>query len=279
MKKEIEHKTRPVKYRKAVILSKEELFNRVNWIVEEKYHGKMTAAARKDIARLKKGEPVDYIIGFVEFLGCKIDLSKKPLIPRVETEFWVEEVINEIGNPSTRSARSGQNLRILDMFAGSGCIGIAALKHVPNAHVTFVDSEKNAIEQIKINTKINFKNRTNNERLQFVLSDVFENVKGKYNYIFANPPYIPTARKSKVQKAVLKYEPHEALFGGGDGMVYIRKFLASAKNFLSSNGEIYMEFDPPQKLAIEKLIKRLGYKKYEFYKDQFGKWRYVMIGL
>ena len=251
------------------------LKRQIQWILQEKYNGKLTKAAKKDIERLEKGEPVDYIIGFVEFLGCTIDLSKKPLIPRVETEFWVEKAIENISNPSTRYARSGQNLRILDIFAGSGCIGVAVLKHIKNSHVTFIDLEEKNLEQIKINTSLI---RANKRRYKIIQSNMFERVVGKYDCIFANPPYIPELRKTKVQKSVLKYEPKMALFGGGDGLFYIRKFLASAKNFLVENGKIYMEFDSIQKTKIEKLLKKLKYQKWEFHKDQYRKWRWVVGG-
>lgn len=252
---------------------KNKIDKEINWLLREKYNGKITKATKKDIKKLKMGEPLDYVIGFTEFLGCKIDVSKRPLIPRPETEYWTEKVIHEIGNPSACFTRSGQNLRILDIFAGSGCIGIALLKRCKNSKLVFADSENNYVEQIKINCKINdiLKNR-----YKIVNSDIFENIKGKFDYIFANPPYIPIKRKNKIQKSVLNYEPASALFGGGDGLLYIRKFLADAKNFLKPNGVIYMEFDSLQKKDIEKLLKKFNYKKYEFFKDQYGKYRYLM---
>src|SRR3989344_9072604 len=184
----------------------------IQWLLQEKYNGKLTAAAKRDIKKLEAGEPLDYVIGFVEFLGCKIDLSKKPLIPRFETEFWVEEVFGQMSNVK------GQ-MSCLDMFSGSGAIGISIMRHIKNAHVTFVDSEKNCIQQIKINCK---KNKITENRYSIVQSNIFDQFtvsreKGRrFDYIFANPPYIPKKRVGKIQKSVLDYEAHAALFGGVD---------------------------------------------------------------
>lgn len=252
----------------------------INWLLKEKYHGKSTVKFKKDVKRLEAGEPLDYVIGFTNFLGCNIDLSKKPLIPRPETEYWVQKAIEQMNNPSTRSARSGQNLRILDIFAGSGCIGIAILKHIKDAKVVFVEKDlpaqagKNLLEQIKINCRLS---NIPKNRYKILQSDIFSSVTGKFDYIFANPPYIPTAKKSSIQKSVLQYEPSGALFGGADGLVYIRKFLAQAKNFLNPRGKIYMEFDSLQKSEILALIKKYGYIKWKFNKDQHGVWRSVVI--
>ena len=108
---------------------------------------------------------------------------------------------------------------------------------------------------------------------------MFENIIGQFDCIFANPPYIPNNQetRNKIQKSVLDYEPHAALFGGKDGLRYIRKFLAKAKNFLAPGGRIYMEFDTPQKSAIGQLLKKYQYTAWEFHKDQYGKYRWVVI--
>lgn len=261
----------------------------INWLLKEKYGNKPSKAFEKDIKRLNGGEPLDYVIGFTNFLGCKIDLSKKSLIPRPETEFWVQKAIEDIKN------KINSELFILDIFAGSGCIGIAVLRACPEflRRVDFVDIEKKNLEQIKINLKIN------GVGVNFIVrqSDVFKNVRAKYDYIFANPPYIPDYRKNpsarlrailrnRIQKSVLDFEPHKALFGGKDGLFYVRKFLKDAKKYLrkpafakvsAGRSKIYMEFDSVQKKEIEKLIKKNGYQNYEFYKDQYGKWRWVEI--
>ena len=227
----------------------------IGWLLKEKYFGKPSKEFYKDIERLKAGEPLDYVIGFTDFLGCKIDLSKKPLIPRPETEYWAGEVLKE----ELFSSAQGKILHILDIFCGSGCIGTAISRHVKNAKVDFVDKYK-------------YFNNPN-----FIKSDIFSKVKGKYDYIFANPPYIPKTKINKIQKSVLKFEPKVALFGGKDGLFYVRKFLRDAKDHLNIGGKIFMEFDSPQKKEIEKIIKKYNYSSYEFHKDQYTRWRWVNI--
>jgi release factor glutamine methyltransferase len=238
------------------------------WVLKEKYLGQPNKNFYKDIERLKAGEPVDYVIGFTEFLNCKIDLSKKPLIPRVETEYWVEKAIEEIKNCKIK------NIKCLDIFSGSGCVGVAILKNTQVLLCDFADSEPDCITQIKINLKIN---NIDKKRYKVIQSDISKNVKNKYDFIFANPPYIPKTRKNKLDKSVINFEPSKALFGGTDGLFYIKKFLKDAKKYLNINGKIYIEFDCTQKKEIEKLIKKFKYSKYIFNKDQYNKWRWVII--
>ena len=206
----------------------------------------------------------------VNFLNCKIDLSKKVFIPRPETEFWVEKAIGEIGNWQLQIG----NLHILDLFAGSGCIGIAVLKNIENSFVDFVDIDENAIEEIKINLR---KNKIPKKRYRIIKSNLFENLKSeKYDIIFANPPYVALNRINEVDKEVLEKEPKRALFAGADGMAIIEKFLKEVKKYLKKNGILYMEFDSLQKEKIKNILEKEGFQ-FSFYKDQFEKTRWVKI--
>ena len=264
----------------------------IKWLFEEKYDNKPTKQINKDIERLKAGEPLDYVIGFTEFLGCKIDLSKKPLIPRSETEFWVKEAID------ARLEDGKTKKRCLDLFSGSGCIGVAILKNVPFLLCDIADSQTKCLEQTKINLCLN---GINKRRYRIIKSNVFSNIIGKYDFIFANPPYIPDYRRNpsaklrailrnRIQKSVLNFEPKIALFGGKDGFFYIRKFLKDAKKHINNGGRIFMEFSPEQKKEIEKIITRQNFPKknlsgqekykysnYKFCKDQYNRWRWVVV--
>lgn len=260
-------------------MKNKDLQKETEWLLWEKYNGKQSPKFKKDVKRLKKGEPVDYVIGFINFLGCKIDLSKKPLIPRKETEYWTAYAAGDIKKRVETSSMSAKdNLHVLDMFAGSGCVGVAIQANVANVICDFAEKDANLLKQIKINLKNNFAKVPKSKVIQ---SDIFSKIKGKYDYILANPPYIPLSKKSKIQKSVLKYEPKQSLFGGSDGMKFINTFLKDARNYLNKYGRIYMEFDglvdSKQKNKIEKILKKFKYKKWQFGKDQFGKDRWVVV--
>ncbi|MFA5071939.1 MAG: HemK family protein methyltransferase [Candidatus Pacearchaeota archaeon] len=207
--------------------------------------------------------PEEYKQGFKDFLGARIDLSKRPLIPRQETEYWVKAVIKEIK----------EGAECLDLFAGSGCIGISILKNVKDSFCDFGEKEDLFLEQIKISLDLN---GVNKERYSLIKTDVFSNIEKQYDYILANPPYVAENRIDEVGEDVKMFEPAIALYGGNDGMEYIKIFLNEAINYLKDNGVIYLEFDPEQKEWIEEIIKD-KYSRFEFLKDQFNKYRFVKI--
>jgi release factor glutamine methyltransferase len=207
--------------------------------------------------------PEDYKSGFKYFLGAKIDLSKRPFIPREETEYWVSLAIKEIKDNSI----------CLDLFSGSGCVGVAVLKNINNCYCDFGEKVDLFLEQIQINLDLN---EIDSKRYSLIKTDIFSNIEKQYDFMLANPPYVALSRANEVGEDVKTYEPHIALFSGEDGLVAIKEFLLKAKMFLKEKGVIYMEFDEKQLKDIEEIIKN-NYSKYEFLKDQFDKYRFIRI--
>lgn len=209
----------------------------------------------------------------IKFWNCEIDISKGIFRPRIETEFWVKKAIKHCNLEIKK--RKLKNIEILDIFSGSGCIGIAVLKNIKNSFVDFVDIDKRAIEQIKTNLKLN---KILKKRYRIFQSNFFEKLKEKkYDFIFANPPYIAKERIWQVQQSVKKLEPKISWYGGKEGMKYIKKLLKKSKNHLKKEGKIFMEFDSFQIKEIENILRKEKYPNFKFYKDQFKKWRWVKI--
>lgn len=242
-----------------------------NWIIKEKYGGRKTEELASDLRRLKAGEPVAYIIGYVDFLGCKIDLDEKPLIPRPETEYWTELVIAKIRKNGKK------NIYCLDIFSGSGCIGIAILKNIPDSKVVFAERSAKFCRQIRKNLDLN---GISSERYQIIRANIFrpleaENFPEGFDYILANPPYIPEERETELDKSVTAWEPPEALFAKEEGLLIIKRFLGEVKKYLNSSGEVWLEFDISQNLKIKKMLEEGGFKEISFHKDQYSRWRFV----
>ena len=240
----------------------------LEYILKDKYHNKINKKNIKslinDLVLISKNYPRDYIIGYVDFLNCKIDLSKKPLIPRVETEYWIEKNISLI----KKHFKSNQKIKVLDIFSGSGCLGIAIAKNIKNSIVDFSDIDQNMLKQIKINLKLN--NIKNYKKI--IKSDIFSKIKGKYDVILANPPYVPY---SDVVKA--PYEPQKAIIAGKDGLRIIQPFISKIKQFLNKHGILIMEFHPDRVKEIKTMLKKHDLNNFEFYKDQYNRNRYMII--
>jgi HemK-like putative methylase len=235
-----------------------------HWLLKEKHHGVKTPRFYFDCARLTRGEPLDYIIGFSPFLDCAIGLEYRPLIPRPETEYWTEKLIAEM-----RERR--RPLRVLDLFAGSGCIGIAILKHASAATVDFGELDTAAVTQIEKNIA---RNELPSHRARVIQTDIFSHIHGRYNYIVANPPYISPSRLNRVQHSVAAWEPPTALFARGDGLFFIKKLLREAPRHLRPHGTLVIEFDSRQKPAIARFIREQCVAlSVRFERDQYGRWR------
>ncbi len=226
----------------------------VTWLLQDKYNGIKTPEFEHDVERLQSGEPLAYIIGWQPFCNTKIFLDSHPLIPRPETEYLVSKIITELSNK--------QNLKILDLCAGSGCIGVALLKALPTSTVDFVELDESHHETILKNIT---ENSIDTNRTRIYGGDLFENITDTYDIIITNPPYIDPALSDRIGENVFKFEPELALFGGSKGMQIITKIAQNAPNFMKSGGILWMEHEPEQVEEIQQLLPQS-----EVMKDQFG---------
>lgn len=235
------------------------------WLLREKYHGEKTEEFFADLERLKSGEPLGYVLGHIPFLNTTIYLDSHPLIPRPETEYWVKEALTELTDID-------EKISVLDLCAGSGCIGLAARKALPLATVDFAERETKHHTTIRKNLKAN---GINEDQARIFDGDLFEEVTGIYDAILTNPPYIDRAL-DRTEASVKDYEPHEALYGGRDGFEYISRIVREASNYLKPHGVLYIEHEPEHEEAIRALSETYN-SVAETRKDQYGIMRYTRI--
>jgi release factor glutamine methyltransferase len=218
----------------------------VKWLLEEKYCGEKTSNFFSDVDRLVAGEPLAYLIGHIPFLNTNIYLDSLPLIPRPETEHWVAEVISEI---KKRNIVAKPPLHVLDLCAGSGCVGVAVSKALPDVKVDFIELEKKHLTTIEKNC---LKNNLQDDVIRVIQGDLFNVGKTElfqYDFILTNPPYIDPVL-NRTEKNVRDFEPKIALYGGLAGMEIINRIINEAPNHLKAGGQLWIEHEPEQVEAI-----------------------------
>ncbi|MDE1919401.1 MAG: HemK family protein methyltransferase, partial [Patescibacteria group bacterium] len=228
-----------------------------------------------DRKRLASGEPLGYVIGSQPFLGLKIYLDSKPLIPRPETEWWTEQLLQSVRNTrerltEERTERDGA--RLLDLCAGSGAIGCAALKILPYMEVFF--SEIDSSHEMTILKNIR-ENGLDESRAFVRIGDLFEPFGNMtFDIIAANPPYVPAKRE--LPESVAKHEPAGALFAGDEGLDVIRRIAAELPRRLSRGGVAWIECDSAHAAAACALFKAAGLSA-EIRTDQYGAPRLIVV--
>lgn len=213
---------------------------------------------------LEKDYPVQYIIGYVDFYGLKINVNEFTLIPRYETEYLIELTLKEIKKMNL------DNPKILDLCTGSGAIGLTLKSLLPSSEVTLSDISKDALMVANKN-----KNELNLD-VNIIESDLFKNIPGKFDVIISNPPYVMT--NETLPKEVL-YEPHLALYSGPKGIDHIEEIFKNIKSHLNNKHLIALEINEKSEPDITNLIKTYFEKNinYKFMKDLAGKTRYLFI--
>ncbi len=198
----------------------------------------------ENLQKLIQGVPLQYITNKQEFMGLCFYVDKQVLIPQPDTEVLVETAIRLV----KQTMRKEQIPYLLDLCTGSGAIGISMAKYLPNANIVASDISK---EAIRIAQKNAMENQVQNQ-LQFVCSNLFENIQGQFDFIISNPPYIPTDDILVLSKEV-QNEPHIALDGGIDGLRFYHAILQDSAAFLKTNGYLLIEIGYNQANQIRNL--------------------------
>lgn len=267
---------------------------------KDEINNKKVEEFRKLLKKLENGIPIQYIINNQEFMGLNFYVDENVLIPQPDTEILVEEVIkycNELRNNEPEDKETNKDykenkeniekepiinkedkninkktIKILDLCTGSGIIGISIYKYLENVEIYASDISQKALNIAEKNTNLN------NAKINFINSDMFENIHIKdFDIIVSNPPYI----ESKVIKSLSKEvqnEPKLALDGGEDGLKFYRSILENANDYLRKNGAIFLEIGYDQKEKIEEILKSYKiYKETKCIKDFGGNNRVIII--
>ena len=222
---------------------------------------------RSIVKRLQEREPFQYIIGETWFYDFKFKIDKRALIPRPETEELVDVIVKE--------HKDKTELKVADLCSGSGCISIALSKNLTNSIVFGVELSQEAIDLAKKNAVINHSN------VSFLSGNVLENLpleiqEKSIDILVSNPPYIPLKDKEQMEKNVLDFEPHMALFVSDENPLLFYKAIAEhGVKFLNENGILYLEIHERFGKETKEMLETKGYKTVEIIKDLQGKDRMI----
>ncbi|MBE5860147.1 MAG: peptide chain release factor N(5)-glutamine methyltransferase [Butyrivibrio sp.] len=207
--------------------------------------------------------PVAYITNSCEFMGLDFYVTGDVLIPNQDTETLTEEALRYIHD----------GMRIMDLCTGSGCIGLSLLRYSNDTHVVATDISDAALEVAKRNAD----NLGVSDRFMPVKTDIFpEKENEKFDIIVSNPPYIRTSVIDTLEPEVKKYEPYIALDGSEDGLMFYKKIVPGARDYLYKSGYLFLEIGYDQGEDVRKLMEDNGYKDVQIIKDLGGNDRVVL---
>ncbi len=212
---------------------------------------------RSAVKRRVKREPLQYILGSVDFYGLRIAVNPSVLIPRPETEFLVDHIVQR--------KRTTGAMSILDIGTGSGCIALALLRHLPEARVLAVDIKEDALAVARANAQA----LGLEQRITFQQCDILGAVpEGQFDVIVSNPPYIAPAEIAELEPEVRDYEPRTAL-EADDEVAFYRRFAGIFPELLKDGGEFCVEIGCGQEAAIHGFFREAGIQTADF-KDLAG---------
>ena len=219
------------------------------------------------VERRLAGEPVAYLIGEWEFYGLTLTVDPHVLIPRMDTEVLAERAI-------LLAREAGEGARVLDLCAGSGCVGLAVAANVPGCRVVLADISEGALKICKQNIR----RCELNARVTCLQADALtppEAALWDFDVIACNPPYIPTGDLAGLDVSVREYEPHSALDGGADGLDFYRAVAGRWGKALRLGGSLLFEVGVGQAGDVQSLLKENGYVDVRATQDTQGIWRVV----
>ena len=211
------------------------------------------------VSRLKKFEPVQYVLGECEFHGLSLKVSPSCLIPRPETEELVHWILKH------------NFTKVLDIGTGSACIPIVLAKY-KDAQIMALDISSDALSIAKENAK------NNNVNIHFIEHDIFNDIdlKNSFDLIVSNPPYVLESEKTLMNNNVLDYEPHLALFvSDKDALIYYKRIIDFSKVHLQKEGLLFLEINEQKSVEIKELLENNGFENILIKKDMQGKNRMV----
>ena len=224
----------------------------------------------KALNRLKKEEPIQYILGKTEFYGYPFLVTKDTLIPRPETEELVEWILQEL------EFQKKKKTSILDIGTGSGCIAISLAKKNKNLSVSAIDISREALEIAKQNATLNKVN------INLIEKDILltKELDTAFDVIVSNPPYVRELEKVEIKNNVLQNEPHSALFvSDSNPLIFYSKIADLAKNHLTKNGLLFFEINQYLGQETKVMLSKKGFKNIELRKDLFGNDRMIKANL
>lgn len=219
------------------------------------------APLRALLARRLCGEPLQYVRGKCEFYGREFAVDQRVLIPRPETELLVE----------TALARAPRKGRVLDIGTGSGCIAVTIERERPDLKVVSVDLSVGALAVAGRNRRVL------GSRATMVASDLMSSLRGRFDVIVSNPPYIPEREYNTLQKEVRLFEPRMALTPGREGTEIVAKIMCTAHAFITPAGTLMMEVGYGQEAAVRELAAREHWAVDAFLPDLAGIPRVVVL--
>ena len=209
---------------------------------------------RKAIEQRAQHVPLQHILGYQDFMGLRFHVNEHVLIPRQDTEILVEEAMRYLHD----------GMRILDLCTGSGCILLSLLHYSNDCEGVGVDISQEALQVAAQNAELL------GIKADFLKSDLYEKVTGKFDLLVSNPPYIERKVIPTLMEEVREYDPYIALDGGEDGLDFYRRIIGGAQDYLKRGGQILMEIGSGQAQAVSELLREAGFKEINVCRDFAG---------